>query len=82
MLSAKQEAALMDDIKAFNPPNVSDDEHIIRRLGWAVIRQWASLPDKLKAHIAEQAVFIDDKYKTVQLREQIAAFIRKHAGDK
>jgi translation initiation factor 2 alpha subunit (eIF-2alpha) len=80
MLSAKQEAAPMDDIKAFNPPDVGDDEHIIRRLGWALVRQWASLPDNLKAQIAQQAVFLYDKHATVQLNEQINAVIRKHAG--
>jgi hypothetical protein len=72
----------MGDIKAFVPPHVGDDEHIIRRLGWAIVRQWASLPDDLKARITEQAVFTHDKYATVQLNEQINIFIRKHAGDR
>lgn len=69
----------MADIKAFAPPNVGDEEHIIRRLGWAVIRQWNELPDDVQERIREQAVFTEDRHMTVQLNEQIKAFINLHS---
>jgi hypothetical protein len=71
---------IVGEIKAFAPPDVGIAEHIIRRLGWAVVRQWSSLPDDVQERIREQAVFTEDKYATVQLNEQIKAFLRKHAG--
>lgn len=73
----------MAEIKkmAFKPPNVGADEHIITRLGWAVVRQWASLPGDARGLILEQAVFTEGKEPTVQLNEQIKLFIRKHSGN-
>lgn len=68
-------------IQGFIPPEVGNDEHIIRRLGWAVIRQWANLPEDVKQRIREQAVFTEDRYQTSQLSEQINIFLRKHAGN-
>jgi hypothetical protein len=70
----------MAEIKAFAPPDVSSDDHIIRRLGWAVVRQWSHLPSDAKEIIREQAVFTEIGAPTTQLNEQIKAFIRKH-GD-
>jgi hypothetical protein len=68
------------EIKVFTPPNVDTDEHVIRRLGWAIVRQWSALPEAVRELIQKQAVFIEDKHVTVQLHEQIKAFIRRHSG--
>ena len=48
----------MDDANAFVPPDVGDDSHIIRRLGWAVVRQWllpeVHTPQQLAAVFSEK----------------------------
>jgi hypothetical protein len=67
-------------IKGWNPPDIGDDEHIVRRLGWAVVRAWPKLPADIRALLQETAVFTEDRYPTVQLNEQISVFVRKHEG--
>jgi hypothetical protein len=71
----------MVEVFAFSAPDVADDEHVIRRLGWAVVRQWASLPKEVQGLIRQQAVFVRDPLAKVhvQLDETIAGFIRKHS---
>jgi hypothetical protein len=69
----------MIEIRAYSPPDVGTEEQIIWRLGWSVVRQWSGLPDGARVRILEQATFIADKHGTVQLNEQIKAFISKHA---
>jgi hypothetical protein len=48
-------------VKAFIPPNVGDQDHIIRRLGWAVVRNWSSLPAEVQADVYQQALYVQDK---------------------
>jgi hypothetical protein len=67
------------DIKGVIPKYAEDEAHIVRRLGWAVVEQWAVLPDDAREGILTQAAFVHDHYQTVQLKEQIDAFIRKYA---
>jgi hypothetical protein len=55
-----------------------DEEHILRRLGSALVVLWTDFPEKQQNRIIQQAVFMPDRYQTVQLNEQIRAFIRKH----
>ena len=69
----------MGTIKPFHPPEIGDDAHIIRRLGWAVVRQWSNLPESVQEQLQEQAVFVFDSYMTVQLDQQISIFIDKHS---
>lgn len=57
-----------------------EDEHILRRLGSAVIIQWPDLPEQVRNLLEEQAVFVNDKHGTVQLPQQIRIFIEKHQG--
>jgi hypothetical protein len=64
-------------VEAFIPPPIGDQDHIIRRLGWAVVRRWSSLPGNVQAELYEQAIFVQDK-NTVQLSEELARFIEKH----
>ena len=72
----------MDSIKAVSPRYDPNDEHIVRRLGWAVLTQWPNLPVEVRETILQQAVFVDDRYQTTHLNEQIAIFIRQHEGGK
>jgi hypothetical protein len=65
--------------KAFIPPPIGDQDHILRRLGWAVVRHWSSLPGNVQADLWEQALFTQDG-DTVQSFEELATFIEKHKG--
>ncbi len=67
-------------IKAEIPDYLSDDEHIVRRLGWAIVKQWQQLPKEAAELIIRQANVVEDRYQTVQLNEQIRAFIEKHTS--
>lgn len=69
----------MDGIHGIVPPDVGDELHIVRRLGWALLYQWDRVPDDLRERLIEQAVFTKDRFQTAQLKEQIAAFVAKHA---
>jgi hypothetical protein len=69
----------MSDLKDFVPPNIGDDEHIIRRLGWTVVRLWPDLPEGLQERIRGLAASTGDRHPTVQLDEQIELFLKKHA---
>jgi hypothetical protein len=69
----------MDGVHAIVPPNVGDELHIVRRLGWALLYQWDRVPADLRERLIEQAVFTQDRYQTSQLKEQITAFADKHA---
>ncbi len=63
--------------KAFVPPPIGDQDHIIRRLGWAVVRHWSSLPEDVQADVYQQALYVQDE-NTVQLSEELGRFIEKH----
>ncbi|MBV9834824.1 MAG: hypothetical protein JO055_10475 [Alphaproteobacteria bacterium] len=69
----------MDGIHPIAPPDVGDEMHMVRRLGWALLYQWDRVPDDLRDRLIEQAVFTQDRYQTAQLKERIAAFVGKHA---
>jgi hypothetical protein len=66
-------------VRAFVPPPIGDDDHIIRRLGWAVVLQWSEIPAPVKRQLREQAIAIQDE-NPVQLNEQISMFIQKHGN--
>jgi len=53
------------------------DEHIVRRLGKAVVVQWDALPVDVQDQLLKQAVLMYDKQRTLQLRQKIKAFIQK-----
>ena len=52
------------------------DEHIVRRLGKAVVVQWDALPGAVQDLILKQAVLMHDKHRVLQLRHKIREFIR------
>jgi hypothetical protein len=53
------------------------DEHIVRRLGKAIVVQWDSLPADVQDRLLKQAVLMYDRERTLQLRQKIKAFIQK-----
>jgi hypothetical protein len=55
----------------------TNDEHIVRRLGKAVVLQWDALPGPVQDLILKQAVLMHDQQRVLQLRQKIKAFIRK-----
>jgi hypothetical protein len=72
---------VMSDIVARIIPYSEDQEHILRRLGGAVVAQWDALPSDVQSRILSQAPLIHDRYECVQLYQQIDAFIQLHQGD-
>jgi hypothetical protein len=65
-------------VNGFIPPDVGDDDHLVRRLGWALVSQWKTLPADVQGRLKEQAIFVHDK-DTTSLPEQINAFLKRHA---
>jgi hypothetical protein len=58
-----------------------DEEHILRRLGAALVVQWDGLSEIQREILLAQAVMMTDRVQTVQLREQIKIFINKHKAN-
>ena len=52
------------------------DEHIVRRLGKAVVVLWDQLPKQSQDQIVKQAVLMHDRHRALQLRHKILAFIQ------
>jgi hypothetical protein len=52
------------------------DEHIVRRLGKAVVVLWDDLPRPIQDQIAKQAALMHDRHRALQLRHKIRAFIQ------
>ncbi len=69
----------MTDITGRSLDYADEDEHILRRLGGAVVVHWKSLPKDVQDTLLEQAVFMNDRVPAVQLKQQIEAFIRVRA---
>jgi hypothetical protein len=55
-----------------------DEEHILRRLGGAVVVLWDRLPDNTRSKILAQATQMHDRHPAVQLGEQIEEFIQRY----
>jgi hypothetical protein len=56
-----------------------DNQEVIRRLATAVVAQWQNLDQVTKDDLLREACFaLDPDLKTISLREQILAFIKKH----
>lgn len=70
----------MRGIKAAVPRYDESEAHIVRRLGWAIVEQWDNLPKAVRENLIEQAISINDQYETVELKQQIEAFVRKYAN--
>jgi hypothetical protein len=58
-----------------------EEEHVLRRLGAAVIMQWNALPTTLQREIFDTAGSVGKLLETAALRGQIARFLHKHKND-
>jgi hypothetical protein len=54
-----------------------EDEHILRRLGAALIVLWDQLPEAQQNKLVAQACLMPDHETTTSLHEQIRIFIRE-----
>jgi hypothetical protein len=55
-----------------------DEEHILRRLGGAVVVLWDKLPENARSKILAQATQMHDGHQIVELGEQIEGFIERY----
>jgi hypothetical protein len=51
-------------------------EHLLRRLGSALVLQWDALPDDLQDLILDQAAVVDDRDDAAHAADDIQAFVR------
>lgn len=58
-----------------------DEEHIVQRLGAAVISCWEELPRKARAMLVEKAQKVLDGDESDHFDIQLKNFIRQHTGD-
>jgi hypothetical protein len=68
--------AIMTDIKARSVKCKADQEHILRRIGAALIIHWDDLPDALQDRVIDQAVLVADAVSAPPCREDVESFIR------
>jgi hypothetical protein len=57
-----------------------DEEHIVRRLGAAVISCWEQLPSPVAAMIIDRSKKVFDSEETEQFEQQLKAFIAVHTA--
>ncbi|HJS80274.1 MAG TPA: hypothetical protein VJ748_06585 [Vitreimonas sp.] len=51
-------------------------EHLLRRLGEALVVQWDALPDELQDLLIDQAAVVDDREDAPHATSDIESFIR------
>lgn len=54
----------------------ADQEHVLRRLGGALVLQWDALPEDLQDLIVDQAAIVDDRDEAPHEAGDIENFIR------
>jgi hypothetical protein len=52
------------------------DEHLLRRLGQALVLQWDELPDGLQDVLIDQAAAVTDRDEAAHSADEIERFIR------
>jgi hypothetical protein len=57
-----------------------DEEHIVRRLGAAVISCWDQLPKAVAAMLIERSAKVFDNDESGQFGQQLRAFLKTHTG--
>jgi hypothetical protein len=57
-----------------------DEEHIVRRLGAAVISCWDDIPKPVRAKLVERAMRVLDADETGEFDRQLKNFIREHTS--
>jgi hypothetical protein len=73
-VSAKEDGAIAKEGDAF----ATEEEHVLRCLGAALIMQWNTLPRKLQRELFDNAGAMGDLLETGTLRGQVARFLHKH----
>jgi hypothetical protein len=53
-----------------------EQEHLLRRLGEALVVQWDALPDDLQDLLIDQAALVDDREDAPHATADIESFIR------
>lgn len=53
-----------------------EQEHLVRRLGEALVVQWDALPDALQDLLIDQAALVDDREDAAHATADIESFIR------
>lgn len=56
----------------------SEEEHVLRCLGAAVMMQWNALPANLQRELFDNAGSMGELLSTEELRGQIARFLHNH----
>jgi hypothetical protein len=59
----------------------TEEEHVLRCLGAAVLMQWNTLPTSLQREIFDAAGFAGKLVETAALRGRIARFLHKHKNE-
>jgi hypothetical protein len=57
-----------------------DEEHIVRRLGAAVVSCWQELPEAVRTTLIERACRVLDELDAAQFEAQVKGFIATHSG--
>ena len=57
-----------------------DEEHIVRRLGAAVISCWEDIPKPVRAKLVERAMRVLDADETGEFDRQRKSFIKQHTA--
>jgi hypothetical protein len=70
--------AKADDIAVSAIELATQEEHVLRCLGAALIMQWSTLPQKLQRELFDNASSMGELLDTVSLRGQIARFLHSH----
>jgi|GEM_PF-1537112 len=71
-------------VRPERPPQVApktlkyreNEEHLLRRLGSALVLQWDELPDALQDLIIDQAAIVEDRDEAPHAAPEIESFIR------
>ena len=53
-----------------------EQEHLVRRLGEALVVQWDALPDELQDLLIDQAAVVEDREEAAHATGDIETFIR------
>lgn len=67
----------MADVKGRMIQHDEGEEHIMRRLAKAVAVQWSTLSAEDQKRVLQTATFMHDGHQTVQLEQQISAWIER-----
>jgi len=69
----------MPDIQGQILSHTASEDKLVRRLGMAVVLQWAHLPKSDQQRILRQAwTVFDAEPVPIQLKQELEAFVREH----